>query len=95
MGYSWIISFSRKNLFPILTFLLILGLYLPALIFFDTPSRDVALRYAPAADAFALGEWEYAFHPRFQMLHQFFSGLFTVIFQTDGFTGTKISSLFF
>jgi 4-amino-4-deoxy-L-arabinose transferase-like glycosyltransferase len=88
-------SEKGKNLLPWLIFILIFALYLPAMFLMDIPSRDVALRYAPAADAFAQGDWLNAFHPRFQMLHQLFSGIFTFLFRTDGFTGTKLSSLFF
>ena len=35
---------------------------------------DVISRYAPMADAFARGDWAYAFHPRFGVLFQCISG---------------------
>ena len=77
------------------SFFLIFLLYLPLVFLNDYPVRDVADRYAPAAEAFARGDWKYAFHPRIQSFHQIFSGCFTVLFSTDGFMGTKLSSLLF
>lgn len=35
---------------------------------------DTMARYAPMADAFARGEWRYAFHPRFGVIFQVVSG---------------------
>ncbi len=77
------------------TFLLILLLYLPLVIFNDLPQRDAAYRYAPAAEAFARGDWGYAFHPRLQFLHPFVSGIFVWLFSISGFLGAKLSGLLF
>lgn len=37
-------------------------------------ASDSMARYAPMADAFARGEWQYAFHPRFGVFFQCLSG---------------------
>lgn len=37
--------------------------YVPLLCLTDIPVRDVAHRYAQMADAFARGDFSYAFHP--------------------------------
>lgn len=77
------------------TFLLILVLYLPQIFLNDLPQRDVAYRYAPAAEAFARGDWQYAFHPRLQFLHPFVSGIMVWLFSISGFLGAKLSGLLF
>ena len=76
-------------------FLLIFLLYIPAAILDDIPQRDVAYRYAPAAEAFARGDWMYAFHPRMQVLHPVFSGILVSVFSISGFLAAKLSGLFF
>ncbi|MBR2439003.1 MAG: glycosyltransferase family 39 protein [Lentisphaeria bacterium] len=76
-------------------FLLIFLLYIPAAILDDIPQRDVAYRYAPAAEAFARGDWLYAFHPRMQVLHPAFSGILVSLFSISGFLAAKLSGLFF
>lgn len=76
-------------------FLLIFIIGTPLLILTDFPQRDVVHRYVPMAEAFARGDWMYAFHPRVQMLHPAFSGFFSWLFSVNGFIGTQISGLFF
>ena len=76
-------------------FIVLILLYLPALFLYDVPDRDTAMRYAPAAEAFARGDWLFAFHPRMQMLHPFVSGIFVLLFPVDGFLAAKLSSLLF
>jgi len=76
-------------------FLLIFIFGTPLLILTDFPQRDVVHRYIPMAEAFARGDWMYAFHPRVQMLHPTFSGIFAWLFSVNGFIGTQISGLFF
>ena len=66
------------------------------IIFNDIPVRDVAHRYAPMSEAFANGNWQYAFHPRIQCLQTVSGGIFAWIFQCNGFLALQIvSALFF
>ena len=76
-------------------FLLSIIVCIPVMLLNDFPERDVAFRYAPMADAFSRGDWFYAFHPRVQMLHPLFSGLFSCLFSVNGYIGTQISGIFF
>lgn len=59
----------------------------------EIPDRDVAARYAPMAEFFASGEWEYAFHPRIQMLQPLTGGIIAFLFKCNGFTALKIASM--
>ena len=45
---------------------------------------DVVVRYGPMADAFAAGDWEMAFHPRFGVLFQVLTGIVRKISVFDG-----------
>ena len=45
---------------------------------------DVVVRYGPMADAFAAGDWEMAFHPRFGVLFQVLTGIVRKISAFDG-----------
>ncbi len=79
-------------------FLFIAALLLAAgLSFFtDLPERDVAACYAPMADAFASGEWAYAFHPRTTPLLPVTAGTIALLLGCTGFMAAKLaSSLFF
>ncbi len=58
----------------------------------DIPVRDVASRYAPMCEAFARGDWQYAFHPRIQPLQVISGGVIVYLFNCDGFTALKIAS---
>ena len=70
---------------------LALGLGLAAINVFPAP--DVATRYAPMAEAFAAGEWNYAFHPRIPMLHQTLAGCFCWLFGISGFAGCRLAAV--
>ena len=61
----------------------------------DLPLRDVAQRYAPMADAFAAGNFDYAFHPRVPMLHPLLAGCVSFLTGCGGFTAAKIVSMLF
>ena len=63
--------------------------------FYDIPCRDVAARYAPMADAFARGDFAYAFHPRSQWLCTVIAGVISAVSGCSGFTALKIQSLLF
>ncbi|UDQ96951.1 hypothetical protein AAEX28_01835 [Lentisphaerota bacterium WC36G] len=60
------------------------------------PARDVAFRYAPMAEAFARGDWDFAFHPRVPMALPLMAGIVCFVFKCSGFMACKIiSSLFY
>ena len=89
-------SGKKEKLILWAMFLITIGLYLP-----QTPMmkllilRDTALRYAPMAEAFASGDWQYAFHPRLQFLHPLVSGCFTWLLNSSGAVGAQLSALLF
>ena len=58
----------------------------------DIPCRDVAGRYAPMAEAFAEGDWLYAFHPRIQPLQIVSGGIIAYLLPCNGFMALKIAS---
>ena len=68
-------------------------LVLPLVFIGDIPLRDVATRYAPMADAFAAGNWPYAFHPRTPLLLPSLGGIFAWLFHCSGFTAVKMVSM--
>lgn len=59
------------------------------------PANDVIGRYAPAAEAFADGNWKYAFHPRFGVFFTTFAGLFVWLLGVSGVVACKIVSVLF
>ena len=56
---------------------------------------DAMIRYAPMADAFARGEWFYAFHPRFGVIFQVVSGSLAFLLGIDGAHATPIAAFLF
>ena len=68
-------------------------LVLTSIILNDIPSRDVAHRYAPMAEAFASGDWLYAFHPRIQPLQIVSGGIIAYLLPCTGFMALKIVSV--
>ena len=56
---------------------------------------DTMTRYAPMADAFARGDWFYAFHPRFGVLFQTVSGSLAFLLGIDGARATPIAAFLF
>jgi len=58
------------------------------------PVRDMAHRYIPMAEAFAAGDWAYAFHPRIQPLQPVCGGIVAFLTGADGFLALKIASAF-
>ena len=69
--------------------------YLPLLIWNEWPQRDVAGRYAPMAEAFARGDFKYAFHPRCQMMLPLCAGIVRTLTGVGGLMACKISALIF
>ena len=77
---------------PWLFFMAALLLAVPLAYFADIPERDIATRYAPMAEAFAEGNWAYAFHPRIPMLYPALCGMLVWLGGITGFTAAKILS---
>ena len=93
--FFWQFKIFNKHIVCAL-FLFAILLCLPMIFFDDIPCNDVACRYAPMADAFASGDWRYAFHPRVPMLVPTLAGVTAYMTGCSGFFACKlISSLFF
>ena len=56
---------------------------------------DTMARYAPMADAFARGEWRFAFHPRFGVLFGSLTGATVALTGLDGGRACQVVSFFF
>ncbi len=66
-----------------------------AIYYYDIPCRDVASRYAPMVDALVRGDFEYAFHPRSQLLCTIIGGVVSLAGSCSGFMALKIQSVLF
>ncbi|MBR2906162.1 MAG: glycosyltransferase family 39 protein [Lentisphaeria bacterium] len=77
-----------------LTALLLLA-YVPLLFISQWPGRDLAGRYAPMAEAFAAGDFQYAFHPRCQILHTSVAGITAFLTSCSGYLACKLTSYLF
>jgi 4-amino-4-deoxy-L-arabinose transferase-like glycosyltransferase len=88
---SSIVRTPKPALATILAFLL----SLPLIYLLKIPQNDVASRYAPMAEAFAAGQWGFAFHPRVPPLHTVTAGLFAAGLNVNGFTATQLASALF
>ncbi len=78
-----------------LLFMLGCLLGLAAAFFNDLPPRDTALRYAPMAEAFARGDWEYAFHPRIPLFFPVLAGAVSWISGIDGYHACQLTAVIF
>ena len=56
-------------------------------------AADMVIRYAPMSDAFARGEWYYAYHPRFGVLFMTLSGSIAWLTGLDGIRACQISAI--
>lgn len=74
---------------------LILLAYVPLLFISEWPGRDVAGRYAPMAEAFASGDFLYAFHPRCQSFHTTVAGCIAYLASCSGYLACKLTSFLF
>jgi len=61
----------------------------------DIPERDVAGRYAVMAEAFAAGDWDYAFHPRIPPVMPCCAGVVVWLTGCSGFVAAKTVSILF
>ncbi len=57
------------------------------------PAADTLTRYAPAAEAFACGDWKYAFHPRFGVFFTAFAGMLVFITGLTGAGACKLAGV--
>ena len=85
----------RDRLAPWSAFLLMWLMLLPAIALYDLPQRDVAMRYAPMAEAFAAGDWRFAFHPRVTPLLTVGAGMISRLFSCDGYLGCRLAGALF
>lgn len=90
-SFGYLYGHVREKVVPWLFFLLFWVLLLPAIILYDFPLRDVADRYAPMAEAFAAGDWQFAFHPRVTPLMPMLAGVIVRIFSFDGHLACKLA----
>lgn len=56
-------------------------------------AADMVVRYAPMSDAFARGEWQYAYHPRFGVLFMTLSGLVARFTGLDGIRACQVAGI--
>ena len=68
-----------------------LGLSAICILWCPATAADMCMRYAGMADAFARGDWQYAFHPRFGVLFPTLSGVFAWLLPIDGVQATQIA----
>ena len=57
------------------------------------PADDTATRYAPMAQAFAAGDWFYAFHPHSGVFFPALSGGIAWLTGLDGFRACQVAAL--
>lgn len=57
------------------------------------PADDTATRYAPMAQAFAAGDWFYAFHPHSGVFFPTLSGGIAWLTGVDGFRACQVAGL--
>lgn len=64
------------------------------LVRFDViPANDTCNRYAPMAEAFAIGKFSEAFHPMYGTLFQVISGGIVFLFSIDGYRACQLTAL--
>lgn len=93
LGYVW--GRHRERFTPWLVFLALWLFMLPAIVMFDYPQADVATRYAPMAEAFAAGDWRFAFHPRIPPLLPICAGMLVRLCSCDGAVACRIAGALF
>lgn len=70
-----------------------LGVSLICCLWCPATAADMVIRYAPMADAFARGEWFYAYHPRFGVLFMTLSGSVAWLTGLDGIRACQITAI--
>lgn len=64
-------------------------------LFYPLTMADACARYAPMADAFARGDFYYAFHPRFGLIFEVLSGVLTFVTGLPGVYTVQITAFLF
>ena len=85
----------RDLVIPAVLFFLLWLLLLPCILLEDYPLPDVAMRYAPMAEAFARGDWLFAFHPRITPLLPVSAGVIAAVLRCGGFLACKLAASLF
>ena len=89
-------SFYRRHRILIWTFFVMIAAADIVMIrLFPFPGNDMAARYAPMTEAFAAGDWQVAFHPRFGMLFSALTGSISYLTGLNGFRSCQIAALMF
>lgn len=89
-------SFCRRNRNLILFLLALVAISDIVMIWlFPFPGNDMASRYAPMTEAFAAGDWQVAFHPRFGMLFSALTGAISWLTGLNGVRSCQVAALFF
>lgn len=94
-GAGYFMGRRKDLLIPVLIFFATLLALVPALLFSELPKLDVACRYAPMAEAFAAGDWEFAFHPRITPLLPVCAGFLASLFPISGWAACRMASALF
>ena len=87
---DWILSHRKEILFA--ASMLVLLALIECVYLKDIPYRDVAHRYIPMAEAFAAGDFQFAFHPRIPPLQPLCGGIVAKCSGVDAYLGLKIAS---
>ena len=86
------ISAAQEKKFLLLITLLYLITVSVSIWLHKLPVRDMAHRYIPMAEAFAAGDFRFAFHPRIPPLQPVSGGIVAFFTGADGFLALKIAS---
>ena len=70
-----------------------LGLSAICILWCPATAADMCMRYAGMADAFARGDWQYAYHPRFGVLFMTFSGLIDWLTGLNGIHSCQVAAI--
>ena len=84
--------FSTINKWAVAALIVSGVLLVSGVILHDYPFMDVATRYAPMAEAFTEGDWDFAFHPRIQSLQVISGGIICFLTGLDGHMAQKTAS---
>ena len=69
------------------------GLGAICVLFCPATAADMCMRYAGMADAFARGDWQYAFHPRFGVLFMTLSGSIAYLTGLNGIHACQLAAI--
>ena len=87
---------TARELMSVWTVALVTGLLISLYAIFLYPSNewDSIRRYAPMAEEFALGNWRYAFHPRFGLSFQVLTGILVALTKMSGLAACQTVASF-